>query len=150
MHRTLATSWVVHGVRPLCTAVLALGAALMGCGAAHAQATPGAKDAAPDAAQLAKGKRLYMMCAACHDTAAGGPARVGPHLSGIVGRQAGSVAGFRYSAAMAAKPFEWDEARLDAWLVKPSAVVPTTSMAYMGMPNPDDRKAMIAFLRSLK
>lgn len=121
-------------------------AMLLASGAARAQTNP----APADTALLAKGKRLYMMCAACHDATATGPARVGPHLSGILGRQAGIVAGYKYSPAMAAKPFVWDEARLDAWLVKPTAVVPGTTMAYMGMANADDRKVMVAFLSSLK
>jgi cytochrome c len=121
-------------------------AMLLACGVVRAQANP----APADTALLAKGKRLYMMCAACHDATASGPARVGPHLSGILGRQAGAVAGYKYSPAMAAKPFVWDEAKLDAWLVKPTAVVPGTTMAYMGMANADDRKALVAFLTSLK
>ncbi|WAC71948.1 c-type cytochrome [Roseateles sp. SL47] len=125
---------------------VAVGVTSLACSSgAWAQSAP-----ASEAALVAKGKRLFMMCSACHDISAIGAARVGPHLAGIVGRQAGSVAGYSYSPALAAKPFDWDEAKLDAWLLKPSAVVPTTKMAYMGMPNAEDRKAMVAFLGSLK
>ena len=128
-------------------AAAALTMGLIGAGAAQAQA---AAPASVDAAQLAKGKRLFMMCASCHDFKPGGPARVGPHLAGIVGREAGTVEGYRYSAALQAKPFVWDEAKLDAWLLKPTAVVPATTMVYMGMAKADDRKALLAYLRSLK
>jgi len=103
-----------------------------------------------DAASIAKGKRLYMRCAACHDVGDTGPARIGPHLKGLVGRPAGAVAGYGYSADMKSKSFVWDEVALDTWLTKPSALVPATSMAFAGMPDAAERKALIAFLRSLK
>jgi cytochrome c len=120
------------------------GALLFGlAGAAAAQAVP-------DAAALAKGKRLFMLCASCHDATAGASAKIGPTLYGVVGRAAGSVPGVSYSADMKSKSFVWDEAQLDAWLVKPTAVVPGTSMAYLGMPDASQRKALIAFLSSLK
>lgn len=113
--------------------------------AGAAQAQTGA-----DAATLAKGKRLFMLCMACHATADGGPAKIGPALNGVVGRPAGGVPGFNYSADLKSKTFVWDEAQLNAWLLKPTAVVPGTTMAYAGMPDAADRKALIAFLGSLK
>ncbi|MFG6415035.1 c-type cytochrome [Roseateles sp. DC23W] len=117
--------------------------ALLGTGAAVAQP-------AADAASITKGKRLYMRCAACHDTGDTGPARIGPHLKGLVGRPMGSVPGYNYSAAMKAKSLVWNEAQLNAWLVKPTAVVPGTTMAFAGMPDAAERKALIDYLRSLK
>lgn len=117
--------------------------ALVGSGAGWAQP-------AGDAASVAKGKRLFMRCAACHDTSDKGPARIGPHLKGLVGRSMGSVPGYNYSAAMKSKPLVWDEAQLNAWLVKPTAVVPGTTMAFAGMPDAAERKALIDFLRSIK
>jgi cytochrome c len=120
--------------------------AVLLCGVAGAALAQGA-DAA---ASVAKGKRLYMRCAACHDVSDTGPARVGPHLKGLVGRPAGAVAGYGYSADMKSRSFVWDEAALDAWLTKPSTLVPATSMAFAGMPDAAERKALIAFLRSLK
>lgn len=121
----------------------ALVCAQIGAGTAQAQA-------GADAAAVAKGKRLFMLCMACHATAEGGPAKIGPALNGVVGRPAGSLPGFGYSADMKSKSFVWDAAQLDAWLTKPTAVVPGTTMAYAGMPDAADRKAMIAFLSSLK
>lgn len=51
-------------------------------------------------AQQADGERLFRQrCSACH-TMDSGQNRAGPHLSGVVGRTAGSVRGARYSAAM--------------------------------------------------
>lgn len=119
---------------------------LMGSEALWAQ--PAAANA--DAASVAKGKRLYMRCAACHDTGDTGPARIGPHLKGLVGRPMGSVAGYKYSPAMKAKSLVWDEAQLNAWLTKPTDLVPGTTMAFIGMPDASERKALIDFLRSIK
>ena len=115
----------------------------MGAGALWAQP-------ASDAANLAKGKRLFMRCSACHDAGETTPGKTGPTLKGVVGRPVGAVAGFRYSADMKSKTFLWDEAQLDAWLIQPTAVVPGTSMAFIGMPDAAERKATIAFLRNLK
>lgn len=120
--------------------------ALLGSGPLWAQ-TSGDK---AGAASVAQGKRLFMRCAACHDTGDSGPARIGPHLKGVVGRPMGGVEGYKYSEAMKAKALAWDEAQLDAWLTKPTAVVPGTTMAFIGMPDAGERKALIDFLRSLK
>lgn len=47
----------------------------------------------------AKGKKVFNKCKACH-TVKEGKNRIGPSLYGIVGRQAGTVAGYKkYSAS---------------------------------------------------
>jgi cytochrome c len=110
--------------------------------------TGSAVAAAPAAAQDAvQGKRLFLRCVACHAMTPAAPAKIGPHLDGIVGRKAGAVAGFRYSAAMKTSAVVWNEATLDAWLQRPQAVVPGTSMAFAGLAKPADRKALIAYLK---
>ncbi|WP_226946694.1 c-type cytochrome [Rhizorhabdus phycosphaerae] len=105
---------------------------------------------APAQAQdAAAGKRAFLKCAACHSIKPGDPNKIGPNLSGVVGRKAGSATGFRYSAAMKAKGagITWDAATLDKWLTRPSAVIPGTSMAFGGIPNPAERAALIAYLK---
>ncbi len=109
--------------------------------------------AAPAMAQggdAAKGKVVFMRCMACHATAAGAPAKLGPNLSGVLGRPAGHLPGYRYSAAMAQAKFNWTPDRLDHWLERPAAMVPGTTMAFAGLPDPADRKAVIAYLAKLK
>jgi cytochrome c len=102
--------------------------------------------AAPSA-DAVMGKRLFLRCAACHAMSAAASAKVGPHLQGVVGRKSGSVATYRYSAAMQKAALTWDEATLDRWLTRPATVVPGTSMAFAGVPNPAERKAIIAYLK---
>lgn len=110
--------------------------------------------AAPAQAQGAdpavRGKLLFLQCAACHAVAPGAPAKVGPNLSGVYGRKAGAVAGFKYSPALAKAGLAWDEGNLDKWLTSPAKLVPGTIMLFPGLPKPEDRKAVIAYLKTVK
>lgn len=67
-------------------------------------------------------------CAACHSLTADGPRRSGPTLAGVIGRPAGTVAGYRYSAAMASSRIVWTEKAMDEFLKDPRAVIPGTRM----------------------
>ncbi len=112
---------------------------------ALAAQTSRAEPASPE--QMAvRGKILFLRCASCHELAPSGVKRIGPSLKGVVGRKAGSLADFPYSPAMKATDFVWDDAMLDRWLTQPGAVVPGTAMAFAGLPNEDDRRALIAYL----
>jgi len=68
-------------------------------------------------------------CAACHSFKAG-ENKTGPSLAGIVGKKAGTTAGFAYSdgfkKAMAGKT--WDEASLTAWMADSPAMAAGTKM----------------------
>ncbi|WP_443478187.1 c-type cytochrome [Novosphingobium aerophilum] len=110
-------------------------------------AIPVSVSAAPPAADAAAGKRIFMRCMACHTVNAGGANKVGPNLSGVVGKKSGTVKGFRYSAAMTKSGVTWNDATLDKWLTRPASVVPGTSMVFAGLPKPEDRKAVIAYLK---
>lgn len=99
------------------------------------------------ASAAAAGKLVFMRCMACHSVEKNGPNKVGPNLSGVVGRKSGTVAGYRYSPALAAAQLTWTEANLDKWLVRPAALVPGTSMVFAGLPKPEDRANVIAYLK---
>jgi cytochrome c len=74
--------------------------------------------------------------------------KVGPHLSGVFGRTAGTIAGARYSKAMTASGMTWDEQTLDAFLTEPTKALPGTTMS-VRLPNPQDRADVIAYLKTL-
>lgn len=96
-------------------------------------------------AQQADGERLFRQrCGACH-TMEPGQNKVGPHLSGVVGRTAGSVEGARYSAAMRESGIIWDTQSLDTFLAAPRQMVQGTTMT-VGLPNAEQRAAIIAYL----
>lgn len=99
------------------------------------------------AQDAAAGKKVFMRCVACHAVQPGAGAKMGPNLAGVVGRKSGSAAGFKYSAAMQKAKLKWDDATLDKWLTRPAALVPGTSMAFAGLPNPADRANVIAYLK---
>ncbi|MGA7071995.1 c-type cytochrome [Bradyrhizobium sp.] len=101
------------------------------------------------AGDAAAGKSVFNKCAICHSPAPGKNG-VGPTLFGVVGRKSASVDGFSYSDAMKAANKTWDEATLDAYLTDPKAMVPGTKMVFPGLPKPEDRANVIAYLETLK
>ena len=103
--------------------------------------------ASAQAVDAAAGKKVFMRCMACHSVTPKASAKVGPNLSGVVGRKAASAAGFRYSTAMQGAKLTWTEANLDKFLTRPAGLVPGTSMVFAGLPNANDRKAVIAYLK---
>ncbi len=103
--------------------------------------------APPAPTSAARGKIVFLRCAACHAISASAPNKVGPHLQGVMGRSSGAVPKFTYSPAMRATKLKWDEATMDRWLTRPATVVPGTSMVFAGLPNANDRKAVIAYLK---
>lgn len=103
----------------------------------------------PDPGLVARGKRLYVFCQACHATEADSGDKIGPHLAGIVDRPVASVDDSVYSPALKEQDFAWSEEKLDLWLQRPATVVPGTTMAFVGIPQAETRAALIAYLKTL-
>jgi cytochrome c len=100
------------------------------------------------AQDVAAGERLFRQrCGACH-TVQSGQNRMGPHLSGIVGRKAGSVEGARYSQGMRDAAITWDAAQLNGFLANPRATIPGTTMT-VAVPNEADRANIVSYLQGL-
>jgi cytochrome c len=93
----------------------------------------------------ARGEQLYARCAACHALAYD---RVGPHHCGLIGRKAGTVAGFDYSPAMKKSGIVWTARTLNRFLADPARLVPGTTMTYAGIPEPKERADLIAYLEA--
>jgi cytochrome c2 len=108
---------------------------------------PVAPTPAPAVAEADPGQKVFALCKACHSLEAG-KNLVGPSLAGIVGRARGSIAGFKYSDAMASSHAPWSEALLDKYLTDPKAMVPGTKMSFKGLASPADRAAVIAYLKA--
>lgn len=103
-------------------------------------------------APLERGKRLFFLCASCHSPQPGKP-HVGPPLHGVVGRQAASMDGFKYSPAIKAKASNglvWTADALNKFLAQPQRFVPSTNMGFKGLLHEDDRTALIEYLKTLK
>jgi cytochrome c len=95
------------------------------------------------------GKKVFARCALCH-TAEPGKNRVGPSLFGLIGRHAGSAAGYSYSPAMHDLDKVWEAAALDEYLSSPKAMVPGTKMIFPGLSTKQERDDVIAFLATLR
>jgi cytochrome c oxidase assembly protein subunit 11 len=94
-------------------------------------------------ADPARGARLFAeRCGACHALDRNG---IGPMLGGVVGRAAGSVPGYRYSAGVAGASWRWTEAALDRWLADPPAMAPGTKMPAPIL-DPATRRDIVAYL----
>ena len=87
-------------------------------------------------------------CAICH-TLEAGKNKIGPSVAGVVGRKAGSVPGFAYSAANKNSGDIWDAQTLDTYLADPRKFMPGTKMVFAGLKNLQDRKALIEYLKGL-
>ncbi len=104
-------------------------------------------------ADAARGQQVFQRCAACHSVAEGAGKLPGPNLRGVVGRRAGTLAGFEYSSAMrdAGKDdnVTWTPETLDKYLNDPDDVVPGTAMQLNFQLSPDERRDVIEYLRGL-
>lgn len=91
----------------------------------------------------------FAQCASCHSTEPGKTV-FGPSLHGVGGRKAGSLPGYDYSPALKRAKITWNAATLDRWLASPQKTVPGTRMPFGGVQDPATRRALIAYLLTLK
>jgi cytochrome c len=93
-----------------------------------------------------QGEKLYQACTGCHSI---DEDDIGPRHRGVVGRRAGSVESYAYSAALKQSGIVWDEMQLDHWLSNPSALVPGTKM-FFKIDDAQIRADIIAYLKEQK
>lgn len=102
------------------------------------------------AGDVVKGAKIYKKCVSCHMIGDGAKNRVGPHLNGIIGREIGAIADYKYSKAMvkyATTAKVWSEENLAAYLESPRKVVKGGRMAFAGLRKEKDRADVIAYLK---
>ena len=114
---------------------------------AQIQAALAALPAPYNAADLENGRRAFARCRSCHTVTEGGPNMTGPNLWGVFGRKAGTHPGFNYSQAVQDAGFDWDAPRIDHWLENPRTFLPGNKMSFAGLPDADDRRDLIAWLK---
>lgn len=110
--------------------------------AAPARAQSFTADAHEIHGDAGRGQTLYQACTACHSLDEND---LGPKHRGVVGRHAGMVPGYAYSAALTNSGIVWDPATLDRWLTNPQALVPGTKMYFL-IADPQTRADIIAYL----
>ncbi len=101
-------------------------------------------------ADIVRGKAVAKACTACHVFDDNGKNGVGPNLYGVVGRKKDAVPGFSYSGALLGQGGDtWTYGELNKFLWKPKAYAAATKMSFVGIKKPEDRAAVIAYLRSI-
>lgn len=98
-------------------------------------------------AQKSNSSGAFSQCEVCHSI--DGVNGTGPTLKGIVGRQSGTVAGFRYSRAMKNAAIAWDEKSLDRYLADPQGLVPGNVMPFSGISDSAERAEIVAYLKTI-
>lgn len=113
--------------------------------------------ATPLAAQdAANGEKIFKKCSACHEVGADAKNKVGPMLTGVVGRAAGSVEGYKYGKSMlqaAENGLVWTPGLLAEYITDPkkflrSYLDDSKAKAKMTfkLKKPEDRADVIAYL----
>ncbi|WP_225709018.1 c-type cytochrome [Bradyrhizobium cenepequi] len=95
---------------------------------------------------MVHGQELFSQrCTACHALDRN---EIGPMLNGVVGRAAGSAAGYNYSPALRSAGLTWSEDKLDQWLADPKKMVPGVRMPVRVLDTPS-RHDIIGYLRKV-
>lgn len=100
-------------------------------------------------ADIEQGKKISKACAACHTFDKGGADGVGPNLWNVTTRGKAAASGFSYSGGMSGVGGKWTYDDLNHFLWKPKKFISDTKMNFIGVKKPEDRAALIAWLRTL-
>lgn len=106
-------------------------------------------DATFDKIKVEAGQQLFeSTCRRCHS--AGAEVKTyGPPLENIIGRRAGSVAGYDYSPALKGSGIVWTDAALRAWMEDNTGFMPGTKMRHVGIDDRTVQDFILAYLHSV-
>lgn len=100
-----------------------------------------------------QGKQAFEQgCSACHSTIANMHG-IGPSLSGIMGRKAGSAPGYEYSDALQSSKIVWSPDSVGKFLADSRGFIPGNRMARLfpaGVAGAEEREAIVGYLATLK
>jgi cytochrome c len=93
------------------------------------------------------GRAVFQRCEICHEIGPHAENSVGPMLNGVVGRPAGQLPGYTFSAAMQRSGLIWNDVQLRRFVASPAATVPGTRMRFAGLASNQDIDDLLAYLR---
>ncbi|MEH6582367.1 MAG: c-type cytochrome [Halioglobus sp.] len=109
---------------------------------------PESPSSAMPAGDPARGRLLFAACRTCHYAEKYIGHNNGPNLHRIFGKVAGKQAGFDYySEQFKQAEFVWTPEFMYAWLENPQKMFPESLMMSLGVPDPQQRADLIAFLQ---
>ncbi len=109
-----------------------------------------AQDAAVDMPEgdYERGRLVFGQCRTCHYPEPEMGHNNGPSLYRIFGQVAGKQPGFEhYSDTFREARFVWTPRLLFLWLADPLAMFPDTTMMARGIPDPQQRADLVAYLK---
>jgi len=99
------------------------------------------------AQDAAAGEKVFVQCKTCHQIGETAKNAVGPVLNGLIGRKAGTVPGYAYSAANKNSGITWDEATFADYIKDPKKKIPGTKMIFNGVKDEQKIKDLVAYLK---
>lgn len=109
-----------------------------------------AMPAVASAQDVEAGAGVFKKCGACHQIGPDAKNALGPNLTCVGGRKAGTVEGFTgYSEALKGAGYVWDDAKLLAWMEDDDKVVPGNKMIFPAhVKDEADRTNLLAYIKS--
>lgn len=99
---------------------------------------------------VAAGERAFnQYCRPCHAVGPGAVNRAGPVLDGVIGNQAGSVAGFDYSDDIRRAGVVWTESRFVEYIRNPAGTIPGTRKIAVSVRSESTLKNIYRYLERL-
>jgi len=99
-----------------------------------------------------RGKKVFNKCKACHALREG-KHKIGPSLYLVIGRKAGTAAGFKRYRGLKGADWTWTEETLDLFLTNPKKFVKKKadkrSSMVLKLKERKDRDDVISYLKSL-
>jgi cytochrome c len=105
---------------------------------------------AASAQDVEEGKGIFKKCAACHQIGPEAKNALGPVLTCVLGRKAGTYEGFTgYSEALKNSGITWDDEHILKWMEADDKVVPGNKMLFpAGVKDETDRANLLAYIKS--
>lgn len=105
--------------------------------------------AVASAQDAGEGAKVFKKCQACHKIGPDAKNALGPELTCVIGRKAGSVEGFGYSDALKGAGFTWDDEHFLKWVEDNKKLVPGNKMIFpAGVKDETDRANLLAYIKS--